>query len=119
MSGFVNNEKINEYYQRAHIFVSMSRFESWEQMYIEAMACGLAAIVAKNIGSNSIIINNETGHLIEQGDYNSLSIKIIYLIRNKYILNKVSRSSRIYVGKNYDWDKVIIPRYLEIYKQLI
>ena len=47
--GAVPNSEIHEYYKRAHIFVNMSRSESFSVVCLEAMASGLA-IVATRVG---------------------------------------------------------------------
>jgi len=117
--GFIPNEKIQEYYQRAHIFVSMSRSESWGQMYLEAMACGLPIITTKNNGSNEIIKDNEFGYLVEQEDYNTLAEKVLYLSENQDVIRTFGEKARREVEDKYDWDKTIIPKYLDIYNELL
>lgn len=116
--GLIANSEVNKYYKNAHLFVSMSKSESWGQMYIEAMASGLAIISAKNVGSESII-KEEFGYLIEQENYKALAEKIIFLIQNPNKLAKMSQKARVEVEKYYDWDRVIIPKYFEVYKKII
>jgi glycosyltransferase involved in cell wall biosynthesis len=116
---FVDNKTIAQYYNSSHIFVSMSRAESWGQMYLEAMASGLPIISAKNAGSESIIKDGKFGYLIEQEDYRSLAEKIIHLINRPELINKFGENARKEIDTKYDWDKVIIPKYVKLYNTLI
>lgn len=116
--GFVENDKIQNYYKKAHIFLSMSRDESWGQMYLEAMASGLPVIASKNTGSVEIIKDGEFGYLINQEDWEGLAEKLIFLIKNKGLIYKFGRRARREAEIKYDWDKVIIPKYLNIYENL-
>lgn len=116
--GFIPHDKIQECYRNSHIFVSMSRSESWGQMYLEAMACGLPVITTKNVGSNEIIDNGVTGYLIEQEDTRVLAEKILFLINNPRLMKKMGNNARKKIEKKYDWDKTIIPMYLDLYYSL-
>lgn len=117
--GFVLNNRIQKYYQQAHIFASMSQAESWGQMYLEAMAGGLPVITTKNIGSNEIIKDNKFGYLIPQEDYKELAQKIIYLINHRKLINQFGQNARKEIEKKYDWETIIIPQYLKVYKSVI
>jgi glycosyltransferase involved in cell wall biosynthesis len=116
---FVPNSEVQKYYQKAHIFVSMSRSESWGQMYLEAMASGLPIITTKNNGSLSIIKNERFAYLVEQEDYIDLSKKILRLLVNINLIAELGENARFEAEKYYDWDNCIIPKYLEIYNKLI
>jgi glycosyltransferase involved in cell wall biosynthesis len=115
--GFVSNCETLKYYQNAHIFVSMTRSESWGQMYLEAMASGLPIITTMNIGSVDLVKDGRTGYLIEQENYLELSRKILKLINSKNNLSRFGENSRLDAEKKYDWDNVIIPKYLDIYNE--
>lgn len=116
--GFIPNNEIQTYYQKAHIFVSMSRSESWGQMYLEAMACGLPIISSKNVGSESIIQDGEFGYLVEQENVKSLTEKMLYLVEHQEKIASFGVKARQEVEDKYDWDKVIIPQYLELYNEM-
>ena len=111
--GFVPNSQVQDYYRRAHIFLSMSRYETWGQVYLEALASGLPVISAKNPGCELIITENKNGYLVEPGDYQSLARQAINLSKNKPLLEEFGRRARESVEQNYDWQRVIIPKYSE------
>ncbi len=118
LTGFVPNEKINKYYQKAQIFVSMQKEESYGQVYLESLASGLPIITTNNIGSRGII-KSSFGYLIEQNDLKSFSNKINYLVEHPDIIKKMSKNARKEFEKKYDWEKIIIPKYLKIYNEVL
>ncbi len=117
--GFIQNSEVQKYYQKAQVFVSMSRYESWGQMYLEAMACGLPIITTRNVGSNEIIKEGEFGYLVEQENVKELAEKMIYLIEHPDVIASFGKKARQEVEKKYDWEKVIIPKYLKVYSEVI
>lgn len=114
--GFIPNTEVASYYQKAHVFVSMSQSESWGQMYLEAMATGLPVISTKNIGANSIIRDGETGYLIDQEDSSALAEKIDSLIANHEKLANMGAAARKETEQLYDWQARIIPQYTKLYE---
>lgn len=117
--GLVDHIRVQAYYKRAHLFISMSRAESWGQMYLEAMACGLPVISAKNIGSEAIIEDGIFGYLVEQEDIAGLAEKTIYLLENPAQINSFGERAYQKAKQKYDWQSCIIPQYLDIYQKLI
>ncbi|MCJ7653272.1 MAG: glycosyltransferase [Actinobacteria bacterium] len=116
--GHVPNYDVWEYYRKAHIYVSMSRSESWGQVYLEAMATGLPVVSAVNVGSSCIIEDGEFGFLVDQGDYKMLARRLLQLIENRDLLADFGRKGRAEVERKYDWKAVIIPQYIEVYESL-
>lgn len=116
--GYVTQDKIVQYYQQADLFVSMSEDESWGQVYLEAMSCGLSVITTRNDGSVEIIEENKSGYFVDQNDYSQLSTKIIQVINDSSRINKMAKYSIKCVDLNYDWNKTIIPQYINIYKEM-
>lgn len=117
--GFIPNSEIQSLYHKADVFVSMSRSESWGQMYLEAMACGLPIISSKNVGSNEIIKDGEFGFLVRQENVDDLVKKMEYFIKNRGKIKLFGKKARKEVEDKYDWDTIIIPKYEKIYQELL
>lgn len=117
--GFVDNDKLIDFYHKSHCFVSMSVSESWGQVYLEAMASGLPIITSINNGSKVIVEDNINGYLVPQKDIDMLFDKLKLLIENKNLCDKFSKNSVQKVRERYDWKKVIIPKYIELIASLI
>jgi glycosyltransferase involved in cell wall biosynthesis len=118
-TGYVDQKKIVILYSQADVFVSMSRDESWGQVYLEAMACGLPVLTTMNHGSKEILIDKECGYFVGNEDFLGLSQKISSLIDNRDLCVNIGKYTRKYVIETYDWDKVIIPKYLNLYKSIL
>src|SRR3989338_232819 len=117
--GHIPNHNIKNVYQKADVFVRMSRSKSWGQVYLEAMACGLPIISTKSVGSQSIIRDGVFGFLIEQEDIDGLAAKLAHLIENEQLRWQFGQAARKEVEENYDWNNVIIPKYIEVYQELL
>lgn len=116
--GFVENHNISSYLKNADIFISMSRSESWGQMYIEAMCNGLVVLSTRNGGSESIIKDGKTGILIPVDNISLCSKALANLFNGKYDINKMSKNTLQEVLK-YDYNDSVIPQYYKIYKKYI
>lgn len=116
--GFVSQEKIHSVYEKSHVFISMSRAESWGQMYLEAMAAGLPIITSKNVGSESIIRDGRFGYLINQENVNDLRKRMLELSLKHKKISEFGLRARDEVVNKYDWEKKIIPQYLDLYEQI-
>jgi len=117
--GFIPNKKLSKYYAQADIYCSMSEEETFGQVYLESMACGIPIIASETIGASEIIKDGVTGFLVPQEDYNTLAKKIITLIRNNELHYQFTNKARKRVEQKYDWDKVIVPKYINLYQSLI
>jgi len=77
----INPLGVLDYYLSAHVFVSCSRFEGVSNSLIEAMSCGLPAIVTK-VGDNELILQ-DSRFTINVQDVGALVKSIIFLIENE------------------------------------
>ena len=115
MTGFVTEERKYALLKQSRIFVFPSYLESFAQVVWEAMACGLPIIAYKLpvyeefCGNNIIYVNI--------GDIEGLAIKILELLRDDALQEKMRRVG-YKIAEKYDWDNVarrqfeIIRRYL-------
>jgi glycosyltransferase involved in cell wall biosynthesis len=103
--GKVSNEKIPEYMERADLFVLPSLSESFGIVNLEAMASGLP-IVATNVGGlPEVVKNGENGLLVEPRNSKALAEKVLLLLDNIDLYNKISSINKEN-AKNYSWDKI-------------
>lgn len=114
--GFVDNNKIAPFYAAADVFVTMSQHESWGQMYLEAMSSQLPIISFPNSGAK-IILKNECSFMTRTSE--ELAEKILLLIKNPKMKNKMGSEARKIARARYDWDTAIIPQYKSLYKSLL
>ncbi len=118
-AGFTPHLETQAHYQAADICLNMSKSESWGQMYLEAMANGLPIISAKQPGSSAIIKDGQFGYLVEQGDIAAMAARVIELVNDPQRRTEMGQRARAEAETVYDWQRVIIPAYLKVYRDLL
>jgi len=88
-------KNIEEKYLESSIYVLSSRFEGFGMVLTEAMACGVPCVSFDcPCGPSDIIVNEEDGLLARNGDYSDLAEKIIRMIENDSMRQKMGIKSR-------------------------
>ena len=99
------------------VLIQPSLSEGISSTILEAMMCK-TPVVASPVGGNlELLKNNETGFLENSEDIKSFCDRIIELISNKSLNEKLSNQAFIKV-KNYDWN-IIGKKYLDLYHSLL
>ncbi len=101
--GKISDKKRNELMARSWIFVYPSTFEGWGISSIEASASGTPVIASNVSGLRDSVNNGYSGYLVKVKDVNAFSEKILYLIKNKSVRQKLSKNA-IKWASNYDWN---------------
>lgn len=116
--GAVDNKNVPQILAEIDIFVALSRYESFGVAVVEAMACE-KLIVASNVsGFKEIMINNETGILVEKENPQATASAIQYLIENKNTAIQMAKNARLRVLQNYDFEKNL-NKMISIYLSLL
>jgi glycosyltransferase involved in cell wall biosynthesis len=102
-TGFVSEEKKVELLQRMWFKVTTSSKEGWGLTVIEANACGTPVIASNVPGLRDAVKDNETGLLYTYGDANELAQKILLLIRDRALLNGLTKGALRW-SRSFDWD---------------
>jgi glycosyltransferase involved in cell wall biosynthesis len=90
--GFVNNTKA--FMDNIDIFVLPSNWEGFGYVLVEAMACR-KPVVAFNISSNpEIMVNHETGFLVNPMDINAFTEKVEFLGRDPELCKAFGQAGR-------------------------
>ena len=93
----------------ADVFVAPSVNEPFGQVYLEAMSCGLPVIATSTGGPKSFVNvepERETGWLVKPGDAHSLASAMATAIETKSLRQTRGRNARIYVSREYSWDRI-------------
>lgn len=116
-SGFVKNTELPSYYSAADIMIVPSEYEPFGIINIEAMAMAKPVIATTAGGMGDIIIDGETGYLVEKDDIAGLINRINHLInssnREKMGLNGYRR-----VCDKFTWE-IIVKKYLNVYEDAL
>jgi len=116
--GALNQENVLELYANSHIFLLPSIAEVLPVCLMEAQASGLP-VVATKVGSvNEVVIDGESGFLVDAGRASALTEKIEHLIRNPHMWPKMGLNGRRHVAEHYDINK-LNNKLVQIYSALI
>lgn len=115
--GYQPKEKTIPLIRGSTVLIQPSFAEGISGTLLEAMACN-TPIIATNVGGNKELLGNkDAGVLIEPGDSKTLLKKIIELVNEKELLEKIAISAYAEVQK-YDWSN-IGQRYVDLYEKIL
>jgi len=115
--GKVPNEKVPEYMVASDVFVLPSLSEGFPVVILEAMASGLPIVATKVGGLPEIIKDGENGFLVEPKNPKEIAEKVLLLLEDDELRERISRSFKEKV-KNYSWESVV-KRLEEVYQRCI
>lgn len=114
--GYIPHEKVPEMYKLADIYVISSLFEGMPISLLEAMFNGLPIIGTDVNGINNLIAHKKNGLLFEKENIDDLKNKIIELIDDKNLANKLGRSVKNDYSKGYLFQNMISD-HIKLYKK--
>ena len=100
------------------ILVVPSRMDSFPTTVKEAFFLNVPVIGTNIGGIPELIIDNETGILIPPDNPEKLAQAVNELLSDKQKAQKLAANGNIFVKNNMTWD-VILPKYIEFYKNLL
>jgi glycosyltransferase involved in cell wall biosynthesis len=104
-AGFVEEKFKPLYYKSADVFVLPSFSEGFGIVLLEASACGLPLVVSNLEVFKSIIEEGKNGLFSETGDAADLAKKIIYLLKNDDMRDKMGVDARKKV-EEFSWKRI-------------
>lgn len=108
LHGRVANSEICPHYSRAGIFVFPSLWhEPFGIPVIEAMAAGLPVIATRGGALPEIVVDGETGILVERGDGEGLAAAIGTLLQNPALRARMGAAGRRRVQQLFTWDRSV------------
>ena len=103
--GFCSGENLARAYASSDLFLFPSYTETFGNVTLEAMACGVPCLVANAIGSSSLVIDGENGRLAKPGDILDFSNKLEQMIFSRSTLLEMGLRSRK-LALEYKWDQI-------------
>ncbi|MFP4620352.1 MAG: glycosyltransferase [Bacteroidales bacterium] len=102
--GYVPDEKLVQYYQRAELFVLPSIFEPFGMTSQEAMACGTPVVASKFGGIKQVITHEKNGILVNPEDSEEFANAIIKLLKDEDYRAKLGREANKLILEEYSWE---------------
>jgi glycosyltransferase involved in cell wall biosynthesis len=106
-AGHLPHHLVPAYLNQLHIYVAASRRESFGVAVLEASACGLPVIVSRIGGLPEVVEDNVSGYFIEKGNIRQLTAKLMMLVQNKILRDKMGQAGRQLVLEKYNWQDCV------------
>ena len=103
-AGAVKGELTN-YYRMCDVFVMPSRKEGYGIVFVEAMALGKPVVGGRHGGTPDIVIDSQTGYLVEYGDLEILKRRLINLLSDEYLREEMGRKGKERLEKMFTFQK--------------
>ncbi|MGK2961551.1 MAG: glycosyltransferase [Gemmatimonadaceae bacterium] len=92
---------ISDVMQRWHIYVQPSFAEGFGLAVLEAMAAGLPVVAGNAGGLPEVVVDGETGFLVEPGDPAALAARIRQLIEDPALARRMGDAGRERVARHF------------------
>jgi glycosyltransferase involved in cell wall biosynthesis len=116
--GNVSQEKLVEYYQKAWVYVLPSYYEGLPKTLLEAMACGLPAIVTNIPGNAEVTLNGVTGLIVPPKNPKELARAINKVLDDGDLRNRMGESGRKRAEEVFTWD-AMAKQVIKVYEDLL
>ena len=107
--GFVSEEELPGLYAAADLFAMVSRevpeagdVEGFGIVYLEANAAGTAVLAGRSGGVGDAVADGESGLLVDPGDVDAVARKLIRLLRDDDLRQRLGAQGRERVRRDFD-----------------
>lgn len=107
--GRIPHERVPDALHQMDIFCVPSTLdsESFGVSAVEAMACAIPCVTSDAAGLSEVMVDGETGYIVERENVEELAEKIILLVRDSQLRAAFGRNGRARVKALYDWEENI------------
>ena len=116
--GQVSQTELPRYYQMADLYISASHVDGSSVSLMEALACGLPALVSDIPANKEWVTEGFNGWLFPDGDVDALAAAILRAYYRRKSMVKISRAARATAEERADWKKNF-QRLLDAYEMAI
>lgn len=105
--GWVRGEAKDEALSRAAVFVLPSYSEGLPMAILEAMAYGLPVVSTPVGGIPMAVLDGETGFLVQPGDVEAIAQRIILLLNDPELRNRMGGNAQRHIREKFEVSAVI------------
>jgi phosphatidylinositol alpha 1,6-mannosyltransferase len=116
-TGFLSGADLGRAVASMDVFFNPSVTETFGNVTLEAMACGLPVVAANAPGSDQLVVNGQTGWLVEPGNIAAFADTLENYCRDSY-LRKRHGAAGLAASKSFDWN-AINSEVLRVYRMLM
>ncbi len=99
----VPHTEVPDYFAELDVYVAVSRRESFGVAILEASASGLPVVVSNVGGLPEVVIDHETGFIVQCEDVSSTAAAILRLVKDPELRSRMGSAGREYVQQRYEW----------------
>jgi len=104
-TGFLSRAGLDAEYARASLFALPSRGEGFGLVYLEAMSHGLACIGSRHDAASEVIVDGETGALVDPDDIDALARTIAGLLESPSRRRALGEAGRARVDRHFRYER--------------
>ena len=117
-AGNLPEDEMTAQFHASDIYISASQSDGSSVSLLQAMACGLPAIVSDIPGNREWVSEGRNGWLFKVGDHHELARLMIEASRSLELRSDYGKTSRIIVKDRANWGKNF-PRLMDAYRMAI
>ncbi len=102
--GIVSDQELARLYDEASVFVMPSRGEGFGFVFIEAMAHGIPVIGGTLDAAPEVIVDGETGYLVDPTSVNAIIEAVSYLLSDASLRQRIGRAAVCHVAQNFGFE---------------
>ena len=99
---YMFSHELAEHYRRSTVFLFPSIHEGFPKVVVEAMACGLPAIVCDHYGPEAVV-DGETGFVVH--DRSEMEARLDFLLRDDLACERMGQAA-VARARWFTWDKI-------------
>jgi starch synthase len=110
--------EVVQLYSHAAVFVCPSIYEPFGLINLEAMACGTPVVASRVGGIPEVVVDGETGWLVEPGDAAALGRALRHALADPGRARRMGEAGRQRVEGHFSWER-IAARTMTVYEEAI
>jgi glycosyltransferase involved in cell wall biosynthesis len=116
--GYVPDDKLADVYSASDVFVLPAIYENFPFAILEAQATGLPVVSTKVGGIPEFLVDGENGFLIDPGDVDQLTQRLLDLLKNPEHAKAMGKHGRELIHERLSWD-IITQQVIDLYHKLL
>jgi glycosyltransferase involved in cell wall biosynthesis len=97
--------ELHRYYGAADAVVTVPHYEPFGMTPLEAMACATPVVGSKVGGIKTSVADGETGYLVPPKDPRALASRLVYLLSDASLRDRMGRAARRRIEEHYTWER--------------
>jgi glycosyltransferase involved in cell wall biosynthesis len=116
--GQVSQTDLPNWYHMADLYVSPSHVDGSSVSLMEALACGLPALVSDIPANQEWVTEGQNGWLFPDGDVQALADRILTVVARRQSLPEIGRAARRSAQERADWSRNV-DKLFNAYEQVV